>query len=495
MLKLLTSEQMRAADRFTIQQQPISSIDLMEQAAKAFVNAFQKKFPKRNTSIVICCGTGNNGGDGLAIARLLVEAGYMQVSVWCFYYSDHISEDFTENLTRLSATDAIIKDFRSGSLLEPIKASVLIDALFGSGLNRALSGEWLDLVKHINQAKKYVVAIDIPSGLPAEGPIADDLSGIYADEVICFERPKLNFLFPESAPYVKHFQFVPIGLNEQYLDALSSPYHWVTEQDIKSVIKPRMKFSHKGTYGHSLLVAGNPKTMGAALLCAEACLYTGSGLTTLCVPKSSFTAVNVRLPEVMLMSQEEAKFDEKHYSCIAIGPGLGTDEQQLQLLRQGIQQKNTPLVLDADAINLLSQYPELVSELRPNTILTPHMKEFDRLFGESLTWWDRLDRARACAKDGNIIIVLKNEYTFIVKPDGDVLINSTGNAAMASGGMGDVLTGMIASLVSQQYSPLEACMLACYYHGFAGDVLRSQGRRVVVGSDLTKKIPEVMGIL
>jgi hydroxyethylthiazole kinase-like uncharacterized protein yjeF len=351
-----------------------------------------------------------------------------------------------------------------------------------------LSGEFEALVQAINKLNKKVYAVDVPTGFFAEGKLPKDYNGIIAYKTICFQRPKINFFFPESALATEKYEVVDIDLDESFIQKQAAEFYLVEESDIQKILQPRKLFSHKGTYGHALVIAGNTDTMGAALLSSMACLHTGAGLTTASIPQSGFAALNTTLPEVMALPRDEYTRIEnpKKYRAIAIGPGLGTEVENEKLLESLIL-ANQMLIIDADALNILGERPDLIDKLAANTIITPHMKEFDRLFGEHDNWWDRVQTAKEKAIKQKIVIVLKNQYTFICLPTGKVLINPTGNPAMAQGGMGDILTGIIAGFVAQKYSATDAALLACYIHGKAGDHL-AQEQFVVTASHLTARI-------
>lgn len=492
MLQLLNASQIREADAYTIKNKPISSIDLMESAALAFVKVFQQEVTDKSTSISIYCGTGNNGGDGLAIARLLKQSDYTRVSVNIFRLSDKESPDFRINLERLHAAGMIAKEINAGDLAAKENARVIIDALIGSGLNKAIEGPLKSLIIGLNALNRIVYAVDIPSGLPSEGPIHREACVLKATLCITFQRPKINFFFPESAQATERFKVVDIGLDEAYIQAQAGPWKLIEEQDIRNSIKQRKAFSHKGSYGHALIIAGNTETMGAALLCADACLHAGAGLSTASVPENGLGALNSYAPEVMYLPRKElstALLNSK-YDAIAIGPGLGREDESVELVRQTLNLKDTALVIDADGLNILASKPNLLNQLPHKCIICPHVKEFDRLFGNSNNWWDRVSVAAEKAKELGIIILLKNQYTFIVLPNGNVLINPTGNPAMAVGGMGDVLTGMIASFLAQGYGPETAAMLSVYLHGRAGDELMEMNS--VPPRYLTRMIPGII---
>lgn len=492
MLQLLTSDQIREADAYTIKTKPISSIDLMESAALAFVKVFKQEVPDPETSISIYCGTGNNGGDGLAIARLLKQSAYTRVSVNIFRLSDKESPGFRINLERLHAAGIIAKEINAGDVAAQENARVIIDALIGSGLNKSIEGPLKYLITDLNRLKRKVYAVDIPSGLPSEGPIHPDACVLKASLCISFQRPKINFFFPESAIVAERFKVVDIGLDETYIQAQSGSWKLIEERDISNSIKPRKAFSHKGNYGHALIIAGNTETMGAALLCADACLHAGAGLSTASIPENGLSALNSYAPEVMYLPRKELStaLTTGKYDAVAIGPGLGKEHESVDLVRQTLNLKDTALVIDADGLNILASNPNLINQLPHKCIICPHVKEFDRLFGKSNNWWDRVSIAVQKAKELGIIILLKNQYTFIVQPDGNILINPTGNPAMAVGGMGDVLTGMIAAFLAQGYSPETAAILSVYLHGYAGDELKEMNS--VPPRYLTRIIPGVI---
>ena len=498
MLPLLISSQIREADAYTIAHEPISSVNLMERAAKAFVGWFVNHFPDKKQPVSVYCGTGNNGGDGLAIARMLHDHHYKAINVKITRFSDKASDDFNANLKKLQKT-VQVTEIKPKDELPAEDSDILIDAMLGSGLNKPLKGDYLKLVKRLNQLQKSVVAVDVPTGFFTEGVVDADATVLKADLVITFQQPKINFLLPESGPVINCWEAVNIGIDEGFLRSLNSPYQFVEEKDIRKMIKPRHKFSNKGTYGHALMVAGQAKTMGAALLCASACAQAGTGLTTACIPESGLTALNSYMPEIMAIIRQgsdlpEIKWDQ--FTAIGIGPGLGNDESSLALLVYIFTNYKKPVVIDADALNLISEHKELWGLIPAGSILTPHMKEFDRLFGEHKSWWERLQTAIVKAKEYKICIVLKNDYTISATPDGKAYFNSTSNAAMASGGMGDVLTGIIASLLAQQYSPAEACIIGNYVHGKAGDELAMPNRmNVVLPGRIVAQLPLTMAKL
>lgn len=493
MQKLINQQQMRSADVFTIKNLDISSIELMETASMAFVSEFVKEIKVVETPINILCGKGNNGADGLAIARILQEKEYTAVAVYLIDFSEKETAEYQTNLNRLKDLWFPLTTVKTVGDLKNIKDGVIIDAVLGSGLNKPLSGAYVELSTFINGLNRQVIAVDIPTGFPAEGAIAKTDHFIKADLVICFQRPKINFFFPESAAALNRFRVVSIGLDEEFIEKQVSPYQLLEQRDIKDLIQPRKPFTHKGTYGHALIFAGQKETMGAAILAAKGCLYGGAGLTTLSIPESGLTALNTALPEVMYLDRKEltiASSGLDKFKIIAIGPGLGTDATIIELLKNLLKLK-VPLVIDADALHILGNDESLMKQLTEDSVLTPHMKEFDHLFGAHESWWARLETAREKAVELKCVIVLKNQYTFIIDQQGKVMINPTGNPAMGQGGMGDVLTGLVASLVAQGYKAIEAAYAACFIHGTSGDQL-AVTRVSVKASAIAEHLPEVV---
>jgi NAD(P)H-hydrate epimerase len=485
MINLLSPAQMHDADAYTIANEPISSIDLMERATKAFVEIFTRQFPDKHTTISVYCGTGNNGGDGLAIARLLKKDGYVNVNIKVARFTEKIVSDFEVNLKKAITAKVEITDIEPGSKMPDEPADLLIDALLGSGLNKSLKTDYAALIEYLNGLKRTVVAVDTPTGFFADGEMSQHTLILKAKLVITFQQPKFGFLLPESEEHMDGFVVADIGLDESFIKSVDTPYKLIEEDDIKRLLKPRKQFVHKGTYGHALIIAGRSQTLGAAVMCSLACLRTGAGLTTACIPVNGLTAIYMAMPEVMVLVRENAskpdiKWDK--YSSIAIGPGLGTDVVALNLLEDVFKHYIKPVVIDADALNMLADNAYLFNRLPEKSIITPHMKEFDRLFGDHRSWASRIETIINRAKKYNIYIVLKNRYTIIGTPEGNIYFNPTGNPAMANGGMGDALTGVITSLLAQNYTPLEACLIGVYLHGKAGDELALPNKQTIVSA-------------
>ena len=493
MLPLLTAPQIRDADAYTIAHEPVAAIDLMERAALAFAEAFYNHFPQIKSKIAVYCGTGNNGGDSLAIARLLHGFGYDQIDVKVARFSERSTDNFNTNLERLKAKGVPIKEIIPAEDFGEENAEIIIGALVGTGLNKPLSGDLKRLVEYLNNLNRAVVSVDVPEGLFADGEMPAAATVLRSDLVITFQQPKINFLLPESGSHIARWEALDIGIDKNFTISVNSPYQLVQEVDIRSKLKPRHRFSNKGIYGHTLVVAGQPETMGAALLASSASVHAGSGLTTACVPESGMIALNCYLPEVMAIVRKPDELPSigwEKFTTVAVGPGLGKDAISLALFRLVLENFQNPIVIDADALNMLAENPGLWEFVPKGSIITPHMKEFDRLFGEHNSWWQRLQTGHEKAKEHGIYVVLKNDYSITITPDDRLYFNSTSNAAMASGGMGDVLTGVIAALLAQQYSAEDACIIGNYIHGKAGDDLALPGQAyVVLPGQLISQLP------
>ena len=454
-MKILSVEQIRDLDKYTIEHEPIPSIDLMERASQAFVDWFTTCFDT-DKRVLICAGTGNNGGDALAIARMLTGQDY-QVSVVIIGDPTNGSEDFQTNLDRLG-----IENSTYTSCFPP--CDVIIDGIFGSGLSRPAEGEYGKLIDEINQHQAQVVAIDMPSGLFADKP-SDGSHIIEADYTISFQLPKLAFMMPKNQQYVGEWHVVHIGLSEEFIQKADTDHHYINQDTASGLLKRVNKTDHKGTNGKALLVSGSLGKMGAAILASQAALRTGVGLLSVHVPKVGNDVLQLAAPEAMTIPDEYLDYigvaqDSERYDAVGIGPGIGKDKMTVEALRMYLENCASPLVLDADALNILSEHREMMELLRSNTILTPHPKEFERLLGHG---WDddfeRLNLQKEFSRRYHVIIILKGPHTSIAAPDGKVYFNSTGNPGMAKGGSGDVLTGMVTSLLAQQYKPAEAAIV------------------------------------
>jgi len=480
-MKILSAEQIREADAYTISHEPVASIDLMERAAEACVNwiCASQFSQKANHVYHIFCGLGNNGGDGLAIARLLAEKK-QTICVYIIRYSDKISADFKINEERLRAISSVsVFEIESSENLKSIKmrsADLIIDAIFGTGLNKVVDGLAADVINFVNSLSVLTISIDVPSGLNLVHKVKSiDGPCIKASHTLTFQVPKLVFMFPGYGQYIGDFTILDIGLDTGFIERQETINYFTTLADIKKLIKPRSKFSHKGTYGHALIVAGSYGKIGAAEMAVNACLQSGAGLVTAHVPKCGNEIMQTALPEAMLsIDSNEHSLSElpklEKYNAIGVGPGLGDEKQTQNTVKLLIQNASAPMVVDADALNILSENKTWISFLPKNSILTPHPKEFERLVGKWENDYERYDKLREFAFKSGTYVVLKGAHTAIACPDATVYFNSTGNPGMAKGGSGDVLTGIITGLLAQGYFSKDAAILGVYWHGLAGDI-------------------------
>lgn len=490
-MKILSTEQIRIADAFTIQNEPVTSIELMERASEK-VSEWIFSHVSKNNQIIILSGTGNNGGDGLAVARMLHEQGF-RVSTYLIHFSQMLSADCQKNYDRLKEIqDANLFDVFDESQFPLIKKDdVVIDAIFGSGLNKPTSGIAKNMIEDLNDSGAITISIDVPSGLYADKPVdfQQDVV-VVADYTLSFQFPKLAFLFSENDSYVGQWEILPIGLHPQFIQDVVTTNEIVTLSMAQGLLKKRTKFSHKGTYGHALLIAASEGKTGAAILSAHACLRSGVGLLHVHLPQKAVFSMQTTLPEAMIdVDSSDICFSElpdlQLFDAVGVGPGLGTQKETEQALKFLIQETKVPLVLDADALNILSENKTWLSFLPPKTILTPHPKEFERLAGKTVNSFERLEKQREMSKKYGVIIVLKGAYTSITFPDGRCFFNSTGNPGMATAGSGDVLTGIILGLLAQNYRPEESAVLGVYLHGLAGDLASKDiGMDSLIASDI-----------
>jgi len=489
--KIFRSEQVREIDAYTIQNEPIKSIDLMERAGQSLFSWINTRYEECKR-FVIFAGTGNNGGDGLVVARLLASAGY-QINVFMVRYSDRISDDCQVNLDRLERVSGIrLNILKPGEALPVIHpGEVILDALFGSGLTRPLEGPWAQLVEHINNVPNERISIDIPSGLFGEDNTKNAKDHIIrAHFTLSLQFPKLAFMFAENQDYIGHFEVLSIGLHTGIINSLSTPYYYLNSGYIESHLIRRGRFNHKGHFGHVLLISGCYGKMGAAILASRACLRSGVGLLTTHVPRMGNAIMQTAVPEAMIsLDQSDILFSEApdltDYSHVGIGPALGCKNNSQKGLEELIKRVKAPMVIDADGINMLGAHQDWIQRLPENSILTPHPKEFQRLTQKSGEGYQRHVQQIEFSKKYKVIIVLKGGHTSISLPDGSCYFNSTGNPGMATAGSGDVLTGILLGLLGQGYKPSMAAIIGVYLHGLAGDLAREDlGEEALIASDI-----------
>lgn len=468
-MKILIGRQIKDADKRTMEVEPIESLQLMERASQAIANWIADNM-SRNESLLFVIGKGNNGGDGLAVARILHHAGY-RCLVYMAFDKNSLSNECHINYEHLPHDITIIDD------LERVedKQFTLIDALLGTGLNGEVREPISSLIETINRMPNRVISIDLPSGIHSEPGNNDGQIIIHADITLTLEFPKLATLLPEAGEYAGNLVVLPIKLDRNFMDQAASPYYYITGKQIKDIALGRPNFVHKGMYGHALLICGSAGMMGAAALATGAALRSGCGLVTLHLPYEERVAVQTLYPSAML------SYDNKHYfshlpdnlgryTTIGIGCGLGQKKETVQAFEKLLKETQSPMVLDADALNILAGNNDFLKYIPARSILTPHPGELLRLVGHWKNEEQKIELSGALASMLHCIIIVKGMHTMICMPDGRFYFNSTGNSGMAKGGSGDVLTGYITGLLARGYAPEDAAVLGVYNHGQAGDL-------------------------
>lgn len=492
-MKIFNSEKLRGIDKATCEAQQVDSVELMERAASAVSYEIISRFLP-GQRIVVVAGPGNNGGDALAVARMLIEQGYRKVEVFLFNVTGRLSHDCEVERKRLIALDAvdfteIEREFNPPYLSED---DVVIDGLFGSGLNKPLQGGFRAVARLINESGAYVVSIDVPSGLFGEwndNVVLRDV--VHADLTLTFQTPRLSFFFEDNEQCVGEWKILDIDLDEATIRKTQADFTLVEARNVRPLLRPRRNFTGKRDYGSALVMAGSLGMMGAAVMCARAALRCGAGLATVHSARCGMPVIQTAVPEAMFEPDSSENFISDmsvhhNHQVVMAGPGIGTREKTANALADLLKKVKSPLVLDADALNCIAQHPEMLPLLPPQTVITPHQGEFDRLFGEQQTAEQRLKKAIEMAQYYNIIIVLKSHHTAIVRPTGRVYFNSSGNPGMATAGAGDVLTGVIGAFIAQGYRPDLAATIGVYIHGLAGDLAASEiGQFGVIASDIS----------
>ena len=489
-MKILTTNEIKAWEDYTAENSSFTQLSLMEDAAKVFVDWFQSNHPERDRPIYYFCGSGNNGGDGFAIARLLDNAKYHGKAFCCGDLYKKTDECIT-NRKKLAFGDRIhiVQQNSNVDLPNIPKDAIVIDALFGIGLNRSVDGYFEDLIHHINEKAKFIISIDIPSGLFPDQHT--NSTAIEASLCFSFQCPKLAFMFPENHKKVGEWIVKSIDLNSKFIKKGDFKNNLITKKSIKKILNKKKKFDHKGSNGHANLIVGSFGKVGAAILATKGCLRVGTGLVTTHIPKCAYSILQNSVPEAMVTVDEMDHFitspiANDNYKAIGVGCGLDQNQKTVDAVRT-LLTLDTPLVIDADALNIIAK--EKVQDLVPeNSILTPHPKEFVRLFGESENDFQRFELQVEMAKKYKVVIVLKGAHTCIACPDGSTYFNNTGNPGMATGGTGDVLTGMITGFLAQGYSPHNAAILGVYFHGLSADIAvkNEQSYASFIASDTIK---------
>ncbi|WP_462252262.1 NAD(P)H-hydrate dehydratase [Ekhidna sp.] len=493
-MKVLNAAQIREADQYTIAHEPIASIDLMERASQAFLVKFLGLHPTKQP-VFIFCGTGNNGGDGLAISRLLLERGW-SIQIFVIGDVDKGSSDFVDNLKRLNSHHEItdIGDFPSIP-----EGSIIIDAIFGSGLTRPVQGLQAELITFLNDQNSQRIAVDIASGLYSDQPLSKGSVVFEPDFTISFHVPKLAFFQPQSKKYVGQWRNVDIGLSEDFIASVDSSFYLSEKREIQRLLPSRSTFDHKGSVGRLMIVAGSEGKMGAAVLCARAAFKAGVGLVNVHSPRCGIEILQISIPEAMVSldsGESQIELIPTTEDAIAIGPGIGTDSSTLNALSYFLKAQEDPIVVDADGINLISANPNLVDLLPKESILTPHPGEFKRLVGEWGDDFEKLEKLRSYCMKYELNIVLKGAYSAVCSSSGGIHFNSTGNPSLATAGSGDVLTGITGAFLAQGIKPFDALRLAVFLHGLAGDeAVRSLESPWIQASDIIDFMPKAIASL
>jgi len=482
-MKILSAQQIKAWDKYTIENEPISSSRLMERASNAFVDKFTTLYPNRDKPLLIICGNGNNGGDGLVVGRLLMLNMY-DVTIYKLQLTPKDSEDFALQWQKNQAYENLKMFTIKDSQLNTPDNAIFIDAILGTGLTRPVEGWIKELIIKLNNISSLIVSIDIPSGLPSDKIVQG--VAIKAHKTITFQIPKYSFFLKENVTYVSDWETINIGLDTSFSELSSCPKTYVTKEIAQSLYRTRDKFGHKGDFGTAHLVVGSKSMLGAGILSSKAALKSGAGLVKTIVPKSLKVPIMACIPEVMTLGRKELKFVDfsDNKNVLGVGCGLSVNSKAVKMMDFILEHVNKTIVIDADGLNIISQQNWL-NRIPSKSIITPHLKEFHRLFGITKTSLETYQLAQEMSFLHQIIIVLKGAYTHTFMPNGEIYINSTGNVGMATAGSGDVLTGIITSLLAQKYTPKEATILGVYLHGLAGDkALKRQSCESLSASDI-----------
>ena len=493
-MKIFSNQQFYKADAITIENQKMQSVDLMEHAATLCFNWLHEKLNGAQVAIHVFCGIGNNGGDGLVMARLLLIHGY-HVNVYIANFTDKRSPDFLINYNLIKEVSNEWPTLMTSEedLPKLNNEDIIIDALFGIGLNRPPEGWVKNLILHINKSEAFVLAIDIPSGLYSNKKIEDKEAIVIADHTLTFQAPKLAFFLPETAEFCLSFDVLDIGLDQDFLNSESPIARLFDKYEAQELYKPRNKFDHKGNYGHCLVVGGSYGKIGATILASKAALKIGAGMLTAFVPKCGYSILQSSLLEAMVITDNSNNFIESidinfTPSAIGIGMGMGTDKKTVLAFKNFLLNTKSPLVLDADALNCISENKELLKSIPKDSILTPHPGELKRLIGDWEDDFQKIEMAKNFSEKHQIVILIKGANTIIVDKR-EIYINVTGNPGMATAGSGDVLAGILTGLLSQGYLPLEAALFGVYIHGSAGDIASEHlGFEAILASDIIDTI-------
>lgn len=474
-MKIFSSTQLYEADNITTKNQNISSVDLMERAAQQIFNWLHLRMQGAQVPIHIFCGIGNNGGDGLALGRFLINNGY-NVNIYIANFTDKRSKCFLINYDRVKQITKkwpiLMRSENDFPSIHP--DDIIVDCLFGIGLNRPPEGWVKQLIQYLNLQKAFKLSVDIPSGLSSEGPLLDQDAVIQANHTLTFQTPKLAFFLPESGQFVPFFEVLNIGLDAQYLQETKPIAQLIYKPNAQLLYKQRKKYTSKVNYGHTLTIGGSLGKIGAIVLATKAAITSGSGWVTSFVPRGGNNILQISVPEAMtIYSTQDNYIENFHFTikptAIAIGMGLGQLNETKMAFIDFLKKVKCPLVLDADALQILATMPEHFNLLPKETILTPHEGELLKLIGKWDNDFDKIEKAKQFSTKFGVIVVIKGAHTLTIFND-QLFVNTTGNPGMATAGSGDVLSGIIAGLCAQGYSPLEASLFGVYMHGSAGNL-------------------------
>lgn len=496
-MKIFSTRDIRGIDRYTIEHEGITSLELVERVAEAITIEITSRWrPTRHT--IIFAGPGNNGADALTVARMLIEQGWRPRVILFNIGGNRLSKECAacRDMLLESAPDADFTEVTARMDFPDIqRGHIVIDGIFGSGFHGEMSRAYQLLIDRINDAHATVVSIDVPTGLSGDwNPNSVNRYIIHATLTLAVQFPRMAFFMADNAELVGEWKVLDIGLSAKAIAATPSQFFLVERRDVRMALRPRKAFSSKADYGTAALFAGSYGMMGAAVMSARACLRSGVGKVCVCAPKCGFNIIQTAVPEALYQyNKGEIVITDMtpahEYDAIAVGPGIGTAAETLTALEDFIGRRTKPVILDADALNCIAMRPNMLNSLPVLSVLTPHAAEFDRLFGEHHSDEERLRTAIEKAETYKIFIILKGHHTAIVRPDGKIYFNSSGTAALATAGTGDVLTGMLASFMAQGYKPEIACILAVYLHGEAGRLARDEhGTYGVIASDVCDNI-------
>ncbi len=486
MISIIPGEKVSDLDSTYTKMEGISSTQLMERAGEGFCKWFRVQYKPLDRKVYVFCGPGNNGGDGLVIARILHQSGF-PVTVFSLKPPKDCSDDFQHNYSILPME--VEKKDVEGFDGELPENSIVIDAVLGVGINRTLEGKYKNLILKLNELEAEKISVDIPTGMLADGMLSG--AAFKADFTITFQFPKLSLLFPEHAEYAGKIEVIDIGIPDNVLKSFGNGKSFIQKNDIPELHRRFHQFSHKGDFGRVMLIGGSKGKMGSIILSSMAALRTGSGLVVCNPPESENYLVQIACSELMV---ENDSTDLEKYDAIGIGPGWGVDISESHY-KDLLTKYQKPVVIDADGINLISKYPRLLESLPKGSILTPHLKEFERMVGKCNNHLERLQKAEEFSKQHQCILVLKGAFTVISMPNGNQLFNSSGTKYMATAGSGDVLTGMITSFLGQGYSSENAAICGVFHHGLAGELASVNKRRGMIAGDIIEKIPGTFVLL